>query len=85
MSVQVSYKKQIIIFLTIFVLLIVAVEIGVRVIEYFDDNKCEFIGKDAFKNVEKIKQNQICKDNNSTAYEVDGILKYMDSGAMIFL
>ena len=82
MSVQVSYKKQIIIFLTIFVLLIVAVEIGVRVIEYFDDNKCEFIGKDAFKNVEKIKQNQICKDNNSTAYEVDGILKYIPNQNM---
>ena len=98
MSVQVSYKKQIIIFLTIFVLLIVAVEIGVRVIEHFDNNNCKFIGKDAFKNVETIKQNQICKDNHSTAYEVDGILKYtsikiwkllilihMDSGAMIFL
>ena len=82
MSAQVSYKKQIIIFLTIFVLLIVAVEIGVRVIEYFDDNKCEFIGKDAFKNVEKIKQNQICKDNNSTAYEVDGILKYIPNQNM---
>ena len=76
MSAQVSYKKQIIIFLTIFVLLIFAVEIGVRVIEHFDNNNCKFIGKDAFKNVETIKQNQICKDNHSTAYEVSGILKY---------
>ena len=82
MSVQVSYKKQIIIFLTIFVLLIFAVEIGVRVIEHFDNNNCKFIGKDAFKNVEKIKQNQICKDNNSTAYEVDGILKYIPNQNM---
>ena len=57
MSTQVSYKKQIIVFLILFALLIFAVEIGVRAIEYFDDNKCEFIGKDAFKNVEKIKQN----------------------------
>ena len=58
MSVEVSYKKQIIIFLTIFVIFIFAFEIGVRVMEYFEDNKCEFIGKDAFKNIEKTKQNQ---------------------------
>ena len=85
MSAQISYKKQIIIFLAIFVLLIFAVEIGIRAFEYFDDfdnNECEFIGKDAFKNVEEIKQNQICKDNNSTAYEVDGILKYIPNQNM---
>ena len=82
MSAQVSYKKQIIIFLTIFVLLIFAVEIGVRVIEHFDNNNCKFIGKDAFKNVETIKQNQICKDNHSTAYEVDGILKFIPNQNM---
>ena len=45
MSTQVSYKKQIIVFLILFALLIFAVEIGVRVIEYFDDNKCEFLAK----------------------------------------
>ena len=85
MSAQISYKKQIIIFLAIFVLLIFAVEIGIRAFEYvddFDNNECEFIGKDAFKNVEEIKQNQICKDNNSTAYEVDGILKYIPNQNM---
>ncbi len=74
MYVQVSYKKQIIVFLILFVLLLFAVEIGARVIEYSGENKCEFIGKDAFKNVEIIKQNQICEDHNSIMYEVDGIL-----------
>ena len=82
MYVQVSYKKQIIVFLILFVLLLFAVEIGARVIEYSGENKCEFIGKDAFKNVEIIKQNQICEDNNSTMYEVDGILKYIPNQNM---
>ena len=82
MYVQVSYKKQIIVFLILFVLLLFAVEIGARVIEYSGENQCEFIGKDAFKNVEIIKQNQICEDNNSTMYEVDGILKYIPNQNM---
>ena len=82
MYAQVSYKKQVIIFLILFVLLLFAVEIGVRVIELPEENKCEFIGKDAFKNVEIIKQNQICEDNNSTMYEVDGILKYIPNQNM---
>ena len=82
MSAQVSYKKQIIIFLILFVLLLFAVEIGARVIEYSGENECEFIGKDALKNVEIIKQNQICEDNNSTMYEVDGILKYIPNQNM---
>ena len=82
MYVQVSYKKQIIVFLILFVLLLFAVEIGARVIEYSGENQCEFIGKDAFKNVEIIKQNQICEDNNSTMYEVDGILKFIPNQNM---
>ena len=82
MSAQVSYKKQIIIFLILFVLLLFAVEIGARVIEYSGENECEFIGKDALKNVEIIKQNQICEDNNSTLYELDGILKYVPNQNM---
>ena len=82
MYVQVSYKKQIIVFLILFVLLLFAVEIGARVIEYSGENKCEFIGKDAFKNVEIIKQNQICEDSNSIMYEVDGILKFIPNQNM---
>ena len=75
MSVQVSYKKQITIFIFLFLILLSAVEIGARILEYFEVNECEFLGKDAMKNVEKIKQNQICKDNNSIIYEVDGVLR----------
>ncbi len=82
MYVQVSYKKQIIVFLILFVLLLFAVEIGARAIEYSGENKCEFIGKDAFKNVEIIKQNQICEDHNSIMYEVDGILKFIPNQNM---
>ena len=82
MYVQVSYKKQIIVFLILFALLLFAVEIGARAIEYSGENKCEFIGKDAFKNVEIIKQNQICEDHNSIMYEVDGILKFIPNQNM---
>ena len=75
MSAQISYKKQIAFFLILSALLLFAVEIGVRIIET-PYEPCTFIGKDAFKNIEEIKQNQICEDNNSTLYELDGILKY---------
>ena len=65
MSAQISYKKQIAFFLILSALLLFAVEIGVRIIET-PYEPCTFIGKDALKNVEEIKQNQICDDNNST-------------------
>ena len=81
MSAQVSYKKQIAFFLILSVLLLFAVEIGVRIIET-PYEPCTFIGKDAFKNIEEIKQNQICEDNNSTLYELDGILKYVPNQNM---
>ena len=81
MSAQVSYKKQIAFFLILSVLLLFAVEIGVRIIET-PYEPCTFIGKDALKNVEKIKQNQMCDDNNSTLYEFDGILKYIPNQNM---
>ena len=81
MSAQVSYKKQIAFFLILSVLLLFAVEIGVRIIET-PYEPCTFIGKDALKNVEEIKQNQICDDNNSTLYELDGILKYVPNQNM---
>ena len=53
MSAQVSYKKQITFFLILSVLLLFAVEIGVRIIET-PYEPCTFIGKDALKNAEKI-------------------------------
>ena len=81
MSAQVSYKKQIAFFLILSALLLFAVEIGVRIIET-PYEPCTFIGKDALKNVEEIKQNQICEDNNSTLYELDGILKYVPNQNM---
>ena len=81
MSAQVSYKKQIAFFLILSGLLLFAVEIGVRIIET-PYEPCTFIGKDALKNVEKIKQNQMCDDNNSTLYELDGILKYVPNQNM---
>ena len=76
MSVQVSYKKQTIIFLCLFLVLLISLEIGSRVIEYSEENNCEFIGKDAMNDVEDNLQQQICKDNNSILYEIDGILNY---------
>ena len=81
MSAQISYKKQIAFFLILSALLLFAVEIGVRIIET-PYEPCTFIGKDAFKNIEEIKQNQICEDNNSTLYELDGILKYVPNQNM---
>ena len=52
MSVQVSYKKQGIIFLCLFLVLLISLEIGSRVIEYSEENNCEFIGKEAMNDVD---------------------------------
>ena len=82
MSVQVSYKKQGIIFLCLFLVLLISLEIGSRVIEYSEENNCEFIGKEAMNDVEENWQQQICKDNNSIMYEVDGILNYAPNQSM---
>ena len=82
MSVQVSYKKQGIIFLCLFLVLLISLEIGSRVIEYSEENNCEFIGKEAMNDVDENWQQHICKDNNSILYEVDGILKYIPNQNM---
>ncbi len=82
MSVQVSYKKQITIFLFLFAILLFTIETGARIYEYFENNECEFIGNDALKNLDISKQNQICKDNTSIRYEVDGILRFVPNQEM---
>ena len=83
MSVQVSYNKQIILFLFLFLILLFSIEIGFRTLEYFEESvECKFIENDALKNIDESKQDQICKDNNSIKYEVNGILRLMPNQNM---
>lgn len=82
MSVQVSYKKQTIIFLCLFVILLISLEMGSRIIEYFEVSDCEFLEKDAMSEIEDDWKKQICKDLNSIMYEVNGILHLAPNQSM---
>ena len=77
MSIQVSYKKQFIIYIFLFFILLSVIELGANIFEWQRDYQqppCDFIGSNALQNVEEIKQYQICEELNSIQYQVDGIL-----------
>ena len=64
MSVQVSYKKQGLFFLLLFVGILILLESGARIYEYFNPD-CWLIGADATKNIDIVDQKQICLDHNT--------------------
>ena len=77
MSIQVSYKKQFIIYIFLFFILLSVIELGANIFEWQRDYQqppCDFIGSNALQNVEEIKQYQLCEELNSIQYQVDGIL-----------
>ncbi len=85
MSIQVSYKKQFIIYIFLFLILLSVIELGANIFEWQRDYQqppCDFIGSNALQNVEEIKQYQICEELNSIQYQVDGVLKFIPNQHM---
>jgi len=64
MSVQVSYKKQGLFFLLLFIGILILLESGSRIYEFFEPY-CYLIGAEATKNINTIHQREICEDLRS--------------------
>ncbi|MDB3956848.1 SGNH/GDSL hydrolase family protein [Candidatus Nitrosopelagicus sp.] len=62
MSVQISYKKQFLVYFLLLVIFLTAIEIGIRAYEWTYPN-CSFVGNDAMKDIDFFKQRQICLEN----------------------
>jgi lysophospholipase L1-like esterase len=83
MYVQVSYKKQFLVYIFLLLILLFVIELGVKIFEWqHNTHPCEFIGNNALQNVEEIKQYQICEEHNSLAYKVDGVLRFIPNQHM---
>ncbi|MGI0010745.1 MAG: hypothetical protein ACREAE_05040, partial [Nitrosopumilaceae archaeon] len=76
MSVQISYKKQFILGIIFLLVVIVTIEIIARTYEYYNP-PCEFVGRDAFKNIHYSLQRQICLDSVSLSSELQTIPRYV--------
>lgn len=73
MSVQVSYKKQFLIYLFLFLILVVVTEIGSRIYEYQQPSECGLLNSGAYTNVNDSLKNQICQDMNKIVFEKPSI------------
>lgn len=75
MSVQVTYKNQIMFFLILFIIVIISVEFGARVFEFIYPY-CMFPHTDAFKEVDWFDSRWICFDSMAVEWVEDPILLY---------
>ena len=85
MHVQVSYKKQFLVCIFLFLILLFVIELGIKIFEWqqdYETSPCMFIGNNALQNVEEIKQYQICEEHNSLAYKIDGVLRFIPNQHM---
>ena len=64
MSVQVSYKKQGLFFLLVFIGFLILLESGARIYEYSEPD-CFLIGTDAMKNIDIATQKLMCSESKS--------------------
>jgi len=69
MSVQVSYKKQIVVGLLLLSVFLLSIEGAVRIMEFFDPPNCSWINRDALDSVEFFRKRQLCSDVNQLVYE----------------
>ncbi len=67
MSVQVSYRKQAVVMLFLFLLFLVAIEGIVRIYEYAN-NVCPNIESEVFTDVDPFTRKQICNDHNNLEF-----------------
>lgn len=68
MSIQVSYKKQIVVGIIMLIIVISVVEVLSRLYEIFNPD-CTFLNKDAFKKIDYFLTRTICQDLNTILYE----------------
>tara|TARA_B110000881_G_C18588117_1_gene526148 strand:- start:1196 stop:2308 length:1113 start_codon:yes stop_codon:yes gene_type:complete len=73
MSVQVSYKKQFLIYVFLFLILLAATEIGSRIYEYQNQSECSLLNTEAFSNVENSLKKKICEDMSKVVFEKPSI------------
>ncbi len=75
MSVQVSYKKQLIFGILLLLILLVVVEGIARVYEFYEPPNCVLLNSDSYKDVDPFLARQICLDMSRVIYEEKGILQ----------
>ncbi len=73
MSVQVTYKKQIMFFLILFLVIIISVEFGARTFEFIHPY-CMFPYKDAFNDADWYNLRWVCFDSRAVEWIEDPIL-----------
>ncbi len=69
MSVRVSYKKQILVSVMLFLTILAVIEVAARTIEYNYTNQCNIIGNPVFASVGTKMQEQLCEDYNNLVHE----------------
>jgi len=67
LSVQVSYKKQIIVYILLFLVFLSAIEIILRVYDYYEPN-CRFIESDVYTKISFDLKREICIDNDKLVW-----------------
>ena len=67
MSVQISYKKQFLIYVLLLLVLLAAVEIILRAYDYFEPN-CRFIESDVYDKISFDLKREICIDNDKLVW-----------------
>ena len=72
MSVQVSYKKQVIFGIMLLLILVVVTEGIARAYEFYEPPNCVMLTSDSFKEVSPFLVRQICLDMTQVMYEEKG-------------
>lgn len=67
MSVQVSYRKQFVLSILLFLVLLSAIEIILRVYDHYDPN-CRFIESSVYAEISFDLKREICKDNDKLVW-----------------
>jgi hypothetical protein len=75
MSVQVSYKKQVIFGILLLLILLVVVEGIARGYEFYEPPNCVLLNSDSYKDIDPFLSRQICLDMSQVVYEEEGILQ----------
>lgn len=75
MSVQVSYKKQVIFGIMFLLIILIVVEGIARVYEFYEPPNCILLNSDSYKDVDPFLARQVCLDMSQVIYEEKGILQ----------
>ena len=64
MSVQVSYKKQVVFFIILGIIFLIVVEGAIRIYDYNFPN-CRFLNSEIFDDITQERKLDICRDNGN--------------------